>query len=110
VTFINESQLVKVSTEHRNRHCCCNIAVSLIGPVVLSSEFARDRQLTTTSCLSRVEGSSCYGVYSSALLNSLTASLPPALTTLPLCSTVEVWPDRALLMLPVAIHVPVAGL
>jgi hypothetical protein len=38
----------------------------------------RDRQLTTTSCLSPVEGSSCYGVYRSALSNSLTASLPPA--------------------------------
>jgi hypothetical protein len=35
-----------------------------------------------------------YGVYSSALSNSLTASLPPALTTLPLWSTVEVWPEH----------------
>ena len=50
-----------------------------------------------------------YGVYNSALSSSLTASLPPALTTLPLWSTVEVWPARALLMLPVALHLPVAG-
>src|ERR1035437_8040073 len=51
-----------------------------------------------------------YSVYSSALSSSLTASLPPALTTLPLWSTVEVWPTRALLKLPVAVHVPLAGL
>ncbi len=51
-----------------------------------------------------------YGVYSSALSSSLTASLPPALTTLPLWSTVEVCPARALLILPVALHAPVAGL
>jgi hypothetical protein len=51
-----------------------------------------------------------YGVYNSALSSSLTASLPPALTTLPLWSTVEVWPARALLMLPVALHAPLAGL
>jgi len=50
-----------------------------------------------------------YCVYSSALSSSLTASLPPALTTLPLWSSVEVWPARALLMLPVALHLPVAG-
>jgi len=51
-----------------------------------------------------------YGVYSSALFNSLTASLPPALSTCPVVSTVEVWPARALLMLPVAVHLPVVGL
>ena len=51
-----------------------------------------------------------YGVYNSALSRSLTASLPPALTTLPLWSTVEEWPARALLMLPVVLQVPVVGL
>jgi hypothetical protein len=58
----------------------------------------------------RQQGGPVYGVYNSALSSSLTASLPPALTTLPLWSTVEVWPARAWLMLPVAVHVPVAGL
>ena len=58
----------------------------------------------------RQQGVLVYGVYISALSSSLTASLPPALTTLPLWSTVEVWPARALLMLPVALHLPVAGL
>ena len=58
----------------------------------------------------RQQGVLVYGVYSSALSNSLLASLPPALTTLPLWSTVEVWPERAWLMLPVAVHVPVVGL
>jgi len=58
---------------------------------------------------SRASPSHIYGVYCSALLNSLTASLPPALSTWPLVSTVEVWPERALLMLPVEVHVPVVG-
>jgi hypothetical protein len=69
----------------------------------------RHRISTVASAWGR-DGVLVYGVYSSALSSSLTASLPPALTTLPLWSTVEVWPARALLMLPVAVHVPVAGL
>jgi len=58
----------------------------------------------------RQQGVLVYGVYISALSSSLMASLPPALTTLPLWSTVEVWPPRALLMSPVALHLPVDGL
>ncbi len=55
------------------------------------------------------------GLYSSALAKighepSTQVPLPPATSTWPLGSSVAVWPKRAVVMLPVAVHVPAAGL
>ena len=51
------------------------------------------------------------GLYSSALA-SVTGPepIPPATKTIPLLSSVAVWPYRAVFRLPVTVNVPVAGL
>src|SRR5438067_5697980 len=50
------------------------------------------------------------GLYNSALARSPVESAPPATSTVPLLSSVAVWPSRALFMLPVGVKVPVVGL
>jgi hypothetical protein len=52
------------------------------------------------------------GSYNSALaigLKKLGSTTPPATSTLPLGSNVAVWAKRALVRLPVALHIPLAG-
>ena len=49
------------------------------------------------------------GLYSSALAKVLPWVVPPAISTLPLLSSVAVWHSRAVFRLPVGVKVPVAG-
>ncbi len=49
------------------------------------------------------------GSYSSAVAREPVAENPPVTSTLPLGSSVAVWPERAVAMEPAALQVPVAG-